>query len=324
MKVCFTRAVFGIGVALLISSSAFGGPYTIGDVFASIGGGKVNEYTQTGTLVRTLDNGLGSTYTTGSVFDKSGNFYVTTFSSNVISKFDNAGNLVNGSFVTGFNADVESITRDKSGNFFAGEADGARKITEFDSTGTVTGTWSPTTGPRGTDWVDLSADQHTVYYTSEGGKIYRFDTSTGTQLSDFTDNGTAEMYEFRILADGSVLAANTDNILHFDSSGNIIHTYSIAHSGILFALNLDPDGKSFWTGDLGGDGNVFKIDIATGTVLENFSTGSSSLAGLSVFGEITQGGGGGGGSTVPEPNSVLLLGGALIGLLVYRKRAVQS
>jgi hypothetical protein len=274
-------------------------------------------------LVRTLDNGLGSTFTTGSVFDTSGNFYVTTFSSNVISKFDNAGNLVNGSFVSSFNADVESITRDKSGNFFAGEADGEHKITEFNSAGAVTGTWSPATQDRGTDWVDLSSDEHTVYYTSEGTHIFRFDTSTGTQLSDFTDNGTDTMYAFRILGDGGVLAASSNNVVRFDSAGNVVQTYNFAHSGTLFALNLDPDGKSFWTGDLGGDGNIFKIDIASGTVLENFSTGSSNLAGLSIFGEITQGGGGGG-STVPEPNSVLLLGGALIGLLAYRKRAVQS
>src|SRR2546430_13335428 len=42
----------------------------------------------------------------------------------------------------------------------------------------------------------------------------------------------------------------------------------------LFALNLDPDAKSFWTADQITD-TIFKLDIATGSVISSrFSSGS--------------------------------------------------
>jgi len=41
----------------------------------------------------------------------------------------------------------------------------------------------------------------------------------------------------------------------------------------IFALNFDPDGKSFWTATL-DSGDVFKIDIQTGKTLVHFTTGS--------------------------------------------------
>jgi hypothetical protein len=81
----------------------------------------------------------------------------------------------------------------------------------------------------------------------------------------------------------------------------------------LFALNLDPDGTSFWTGDIGGDDAVFRIDLASGAVLKTFSTfPGTELGGLAIFGEITQGGGGP--TTAPEPATFALLFTGLSGL----------
>ncbi len=321
--VCF---VFGLGL-----SKAQAVPFAEGDVFASVGNGKVEVYDPTGVLKQTLNNGLGSQFTTGGMFDAAGNFYVTTFSSQVVSKWDNNGNLVNGSFMTGGNQSPESIVRDQSGNAYVGQADGTGDIRQYNiATGAFVTSYNPTVGPRGTDWVDLAADQKTIYYTSEGGLIRRFDVSTNTQLANFNaiDAG-GNMYALRILADGGVLVAHTSDVLRYDSNGVLIHTYNFAHFGTLFALNLDPDGTSFWTGDLGGDNTVFRIDIATGAVITSFSTlqaGDNVLAGLSIFGEITQGGGDGdqNGGEVPEPATMILLGSGLVGLAGYARKRMKK
>jgi len=306
-------------VLLFSGSSAFSSPFSLGDVFASTGNGTVTVFDPvTGAVKQVLNNGLGTSYTTGGMFDSAGNYYVTTFNGGVVSKWDNNGNLVNGSFMACGSADCESMTRDLGDNAYVGHADGTGDIQRYSiATGANTGSFSPTTSPRGTDWVDLAADQKTIFYSSESPVIRRFDVSTNTQLPDFTGNYGGISYALRILSDGGVLIAHTGDVLRFDNTGALIQTYSFAHSGTLFALNLDPDGTSFWTGDIGGDNNVFRIDIATGAVINSFPTNPSNgqLAGLAIFGEITQGGGGG----TPEPSSFVLMG---IGtaLLVFKAR----
>jgi PEP-CTERM motif len=125
-------------------------------------------------------------------------------------------------------------------------------------------------------------------------------------LSNFETGKGTTIFAIRILADGGVLAADTTNVLRFDSSGNVIKTYSIPGATTLFALNLDPDGVTAWTGDL-STGEVTRFNIATGAIVTQWNAGPlTSLGGLTVFGEITQGGGGGG--QVPEPSSLVLLG----------------
>ena len=87
-----------------------------------------------------------------------------------------------------------------------------------------------------------------------------------------------------------MLVADTSAVIRLDSSGAQVQTYTLPGATFLFALNLDPDGTSFWTADI-NNGQVSKVDIKTGAVLKNWLATSASsfndVAGLSVKGELT-------------------------------------
>jgi hypothetical protein len=116
-----------------------------------------------------------------------------------------------------------------------------------------------------------------------------------TPLSNFATGLGDRAFALRIRPNGEVLLANGGNILRLDANGNVIQNYDQTGENSWFALNLDPDGTSFWSADF-GTGNVYRFDIATGNVLRMFNSGApGNTFGLAVFGEITVGGGGGGG-----------------------------
>jgi hypothetical protein len=274
-----------VPVIAAANASGAGPTYATGDVFAAVGNGQVKQFSSTGTLLNTL-TGNPATYTAGMAFDASGNLYGTGFGCNCVSKFDNQGNFL-GSFGSGFNTDDESIVRDAAGDFYVGQADGSRDVLKFDPAGNLLANYDVATEDRGSDWIDLASDQCTLYYTSEGKSVKRFDVCTNTQLSDFA-TGLPGPYAFalRVLPGGGALVADTDEVVRLDSSGSVVQTYPFPNN-YLFALNLDPDGTSFWTGDI-ITGEVFKVDIASGSILTQFNTGpNTALGGLAVFGEIT-------------------------------------
>jgi len=265
---------------------AAGVPYTVGDVFAAVGDGKIKHFSSTGTLLDTLDSGTGSNEDTGMAFDPAGNLYSTQFAANTAVKFDNQGNLV-GTFGGGYNAHPESIVRDSAGDFYVGEADGSHQVRKFDAGGALLATYSPATDDRGTDWIDLAADQCTLFYTSEGDLVKRFNVCTNTQLPDFATLPSSPGYALRIRPNQEVMVAGTSAVYRFSPTGTLLHTYTFPGTSLLFALNLDSDLTSFWTGDL-PTGKVFKVDINNGSTLTTFATNPGvDLGGLAVFGEVT-------------------------------------
>ena len=270
----------------LQSTQASGIAFQTGDIFAGVGNGRIKHFGPDGTLLDTLDTGAGSTEDTGMAFDASGNLYATVFEANNLYKFDNRGNRI-GTFGGGYNRDPESIVFDKSGNAYVGQADGSGQVLKFDSTGTLIGTYSPQREDRGTDWVDLAADQCTLSYTSEGSSIKRFNVCTQTQLPDFASGLSAPCYGHRIRPNGEELVACTSQVYRLNSSGGVVQTYQLPGTSLLFALNLDPDNKAFWTADY-FNGTVFRVDIDTGSIVKQFNAGVfQTLAGLTIAGEIT-------------------------------------
>ena len=281
-----------------VFAAAFGAPQAsaapiaTGTVMVSTDSGKVTEFTQDGTMITQIDTMTGGTFTTGSMFDAAGNFYVTTFNGQQVTKFDPTGFLI-GPFGSGYNADPESILHDAAGIIYVGQADGTHHVLKFDPSGTLVDTFVPVTENRGTDWIELGADQCTLYYTSEGQRVLTFNACTNTQGPDFNMVPLPGPFAFalRLLPAGGMLVADTSVVVRLDAAGNQIQTYTLPGISQLFALNLDPDGTSFWTADDGPSGLVFKVDIASGAILKQWSAagaaGFNGAFGLSVKGEIT-------------------------------------
>lgn len=270
-------------------------PFALGDIFASTGNGTIQHYNSAGTLLETLNTGQGG-FTTGSAFDGSGNLYVTNFSADTVSKFSGPGDPHTASlFGSGYNT-PESIVFDASGNVFVGNL--GNGIRQYDSTGVFQRTVINTQ----VDWFDLTADQSTIYFTQEGGQIKTVDVATGTLGPNFSNS--AGTFALRILSDGGVLVADRSNVKRLDSTGAVIQTYDVAGENSWFALNLDPDGTSFWSGNF-GTGNLYKFDIDSGAQLQTINTGATgNLFGVSLFGEITAGG--------PPPKAQLPIPGTLV------------
>jgi hypothetical protein len=252
--------------------------FSPGDVFVSVSSGQVQWRHADGTLVQTLDTGLDTApgFTTGMNFDAAGNLYVTDFTAGTVSRFSNSGTLL-GTFGSGYSTSPESLVVDASANLYVGTADGDHLVRKFSPSGTPLATYAVATEDRGSDWIDLAPDQHTLFYTSEGKSIKRFDVGSNTQLPDFAGPLPGSIaFALRLLPDGGLLVADSESILRLDASGNIIHTYTVSGDTNWFGLNLDPDGRSFWAVDRASS-DVYKFDIATGTPLLHFNTGTPTL-----------------------------------------------
>lgn len=323
MRKLFLALSFVAGALSFAGAAHAGTAYTVGDVFVAVSNGQVDEFTPTGTLVQTLNTGLGG-FTTGMGFDSSGDLYVTDFSAGDVSEFNNSGTLTNATFISG-QVSPESLAFSASGNIYVGDASQA-VINEYNAAGTKIGSTNAATQDRGTDWIDLQADQKTMLYTSEGSSVLSVNTATNTQNANFA-NGLpgSNAYALRTIPTGTdagdVLVADSSNALLLSSTGTILKTYTLpGNAGGDFALNLDPNGTDFWTADF-DTGDVWEVNIATGAIDESWNTGTggSTVFGLVDYGQITASGGGGGTSATPEPSELSLLAVGLLALGAFAK-----
>jgi len=262
-------------------------------VYAGINNGTVKVFGKDGSTVATVNTNKGGS-TTGMGFDVLGNLYVTDFTAGAASKI--AGGKLVGNFGGGYNCRPESIVFDKAGNAYVGEAGCSHAILKFDAYGNLMATFQPTTESEGTDWVDLAADQCTLYYTSEGKSVLRFNACSGQQLTPLTSS-LQKALAVRILPDGGALVANLQNIVRLDSSGNNIKTYDQPGEDCWSALTLDSDGSSFWAADF-CTSDIIRFDISAGNQIFKFNTGTPTQT---VFGVGTMGA-----ITPPSPAGVFL------------------
>lgn len=263
-----------------------------GDVFVGIGNGQYQVYRLTTidgissyTLIETITDGSGTTsgekgsggngFTTGCAFDSPGHLYTTNFSNANVYKFPPSDPHTVLQTITASEGALssESIVFDGLGNFFVGHADGSHVVDKFGPQGNLLHSFSVATQDRGSDWIELSADGNTLYYTSEGTLIKTFNLATNTQGPDFFSEESGKLFTVRILPPsfgafaGDFLVANTGNILrlHVSDGVSVAQTYTVDGANFLFALGLDTNGTSFWAGDL-ATGNIYRIGINSGAV----------------------------------------------------------
>jgi PKD repeat protein len=238
--------------------------------FVGVSNGQIQQFNTSGKLLKTLTTGQSGSVT-GMGFDSADALYVTDFTADAVTKFDGQGNSA-GNFGTGYNCQPESIVFDTAGNAYVGETGCSHALLKFDPYGNLVHGWSVTTEVEGSDWIDLAPDQCTIFYTSQGTTIFRFNACTGEQLPVFA-TGLHTALGLRILSDGGVLVADNQDLVRFDSAGRNIMTYTASGEKCWVSVTLDRDASSFWAVDY-CTSDIIHFDLTSGNQLAKFNTGT--------------------------------------------------
>jgi uncharacterized repeat protein (TIGR01451 family) len=288
MYVAGAAAIAGLTLA---ASATAATTWNVGDVFAGIASGSYKVYSNSGAFKETISDGSGG-FTTGCSFNPSlDKLYTTNFSASKVVVYDNTSPHSIVQTITTGKAAAESIVFAGNGHFFVGGPSDP-EIEEYDASGTlVDNDTVAADGTGGPDWIDLAADQKTIFYTSESRVVRRFDAAADVQLADFaTLPGAGTAFALRLLSpgdgSGGLLVADRGDVKRLDGSGAVVQTYDVSGEDSWFSLNLDPNGTSFWAGDFGTN-NFYRFNIATGAVEVGPIASGGALFGLCLKGEIT-------------------------------------
>lgn len=303
----------------LLAPAAQAHVWSVGSIFAATSSGQYVQFGNTGVLEDTLNTfvpGPGGGYTAGCALSPgSQNLYTADFAEKKIIAMSGAAlhsiaasiDLTAGTGATGR---PESIVFASNGDFYVGLVDGAPgepNLLKYDKNNNLLTTYTlVTTDTRGVTWLDLAADQHTIYYTSQGVNVWKYDlNSPAATPSTLFATGLTRAHGLRLLQGGNpfggiggtgfLVVADTTIIRVYDAAGTQINTFGAGHLG-WFAVSVAPGGAQlvatdFYTGDLfkfNGDGSV-----ATSF---NLNPEPFRVNGLCVKGEVTTG-------VVPLPSS---------------------
>lgn len=265
------------------------GSFQTGDILIGTVGGQIQWRRHDLTPVKLLNSGVPSTMS-GLGFDPAGRLLAAATSSNLVVRFDNMGNYL-GVVSSNVVPSPVSFSFDSAGNFYAGSSQiqyGAPSgsIWKLSSSGTLLDTLMVAYESGGAGWLDLAADQRTLYYTSFGTQVKRYDSVTHSQLSDLGGALPSYVaYDLRVLSGGGALVADGQYIAQLDSLGNTIHTYTATNEYSFTGLALDPDGASFWAVS-DSDGYLYKFAFGTTNAvsIQPIFVGSG-YTGLAIFGE---------------------------------------
>jgi hypothetical protein len=176
-----------------------------------------------------------------------------------------------------------------NGDYLIGHADGAGDVLRYGAANNLVQIYDVETGVRGSEFIELSRDQRTLFYTSQNRRVYRYDLETGTQLPDFAAlPGAGIAFELKLLppgnGSGGMLVADWDSIKLLNADGGLVRTYDQVSEDAWFGLALDPNGTSFWAGNI-TTGRVYRFNIATGALEGAPIQTPAGVAGLCVKGQ---------------------------------------
>lgn len=261
-----------------------------GDVFVSLEPGPVQWHLPDGTLRQILVPtvpGLGE----GMAFDASGNLHVARWcvdgpcehTGNTIEKFNVLGQSM-GEVGSHFNCNPHTIDFDAAGSAYVGQAGCRRTILRFVQSEIDPTEHTVAVENMGVFWMDLADDNCTMFYTSVGPNVKRYDMCTDTQLPDFNAAPLPGPFthDLRVLPDGGVLVSNADVIARLDQFGVVTRTYTVPGEGALWAgLDLADGNTTFWVANYFSS-NIHKFNLDDGTHLASFNTGTPPNSAVAV------------------------------------------
>lgn len=134
--------------------------------------------------------------------------------------------------------DARAIAVDASGKIYVGEYSGGR-VQVFDAEGKFITQW--TVDPK-MPLSGMAADRNGTVYIVQSGTISRYEGATGKLLGQLVYAGGWGFDDLAIAADGGLVAAwykNRDDIVRFNSSGQVVRTIRAAISSITDDSELD-------------------------------------------------------------------------------------
>ena len=220
---------------------------------------------------------------------------------------------------SGLGVNPQSVVVAANGDVIVGHKGGF--IRQYDKTGTPLppplNDLNVTVDTNDSLWLDLAADQQTIFYTS-GGRTIRTIKRNGTGAGQFGPalpgnsssdkagairllaplSGTGNDFTFGIR--GAIVADGL-TIHRVNSSGAVVKTYDFGSGNnnlnTWVALGIDPKdvdefgaNRAFWAGDF-ATGNVFRFNVETAAVeVGPVTTGvTNALSGICLNGEPTVG-----------------------------------
>lgn len=260
-----------------------------GDVFVALRSGQVQWHHPDGTLNAILTGAIQGKVE-GLGHDTSGNLYVSHYcadlsicrTGNAFEKFNTLG-VSQGQFGSGYCLPF-SILFDGSGRAYVGQSD-CDGILELNAAGELQRSFAPEPENQGAVWIDLGNDGCTMFYTSRGQSVKRFNVCTNEQIPNlYTLPGTDVLNQLHVLPDGDVLVASDDEILRISPFGSVVQSYDVAGEFRLW-YGVAPVGDgTFWASNY-GTSNVYRFHLETGEVLGGFNTGTptTTVKGLAVM-----------------------------------------